>query len=202
MSGNGRSVISANVRAPQRDRQQRVVHAHPLAVPERRLHDHTSALHVSMAAARGSAAARVDTVVVSDRPRLCKNAISVRFREYQNPSRPQINRIQRVLRGRRCGRLVLRGVLTQPRPGPDRRGRYPNRSIRSFRIAPGRLGPQIRLAPHLLATTVYACPCATPGGLVPGPRQPARTRPPWRPRPPGSATTSVRSSPLLPKLDD
>jgi hypothetical protein len=31
-------------------------------------------------------------------PRLCKNAIAIRFREYQNPSRPQINRIQRVLR--------------------------------------------------------------------------------------------------------
>jgi hypothetical protein len=33
------------------------------------------------------------------------------------------------------------------------------------------------------------------------PRQPARARPPWRRRPPESATTSVRSSPLPPKMD-
>jgi hypothetical protein len=37
---------------------------------------------------------------------LCKNAISVRSWEYQNPSRPQKDRIQRILRGRRCGHLV------------------------------------------------------------------------------------------------
>jgi hypothetical protein len=49
---------------------------------------------------------------------LCKNSITVRFRGYQNPSRPRNNRIQRVLRGRRCRHVVSQGVFTQPRPTP------------------------------------------------------------------------------------
>jgi hypothetical protein len=42
---------------------------------------------------------------------------------------------------------------------------------------------------------------ATPGLAGAGPHQPARARPPWRRRRPGSATTSVRSSPWRPKID-
>jgi len=52
-------------------------------------------------------------------PRLCNNSIAVRFRGYQNPSRPRNNRIQRVLRGRRSRHGVSRGVFTQPRPVSD-----------------------------------------------------------------------------------
>jgi hypothetical protein len=74
---------------------------------------------------------------VSSWPRLCKNAIAVRFWEYQNPSRPQINRVQRILRGRRCRHLVSRGVFTQPRPNSDAGDRLQSTRCRSSRQRKG-----------------------------------------------------------------
>ena len=81
--------------------------------------------------------------------------------------------------------------------------RLPFALDRRRELDPAHPGLRVRPAPQRVATTVTvaAHPCATPGRRRACPRQPARTRPPWRRRPPESAATSVRSSPLPPKMD-
>ncbi len=51
------------------------------------------------------------------------NAISLRFRGYKNPSRPQTRRIQRVLKGHRCRHLVSCRVFTPATVGANRASR-------------------------------------------------------------------------------
>lgn len=61
----------------------------------------------------------IDPKITENGDRIVKYSIAARLREYQNHSRPQINRAQRALRGRSFAHLFSPSAFTHARPGPD-----------------------------------------------------------------------------------